>query len=189
MVCKNRLHPISDFNQWFHPIIDFSLPPNKVYETISAYELISGKVPSKIEQQVVLIVPGGYEEAGLKGEGEDNFNKPLAVAYWDGWGDGKLIGGEFHAYMVHHLLTEQLVVPIPDFLMTLLAALFGKLIIPILLTDQINQRKILISISYATAAYLILSFQLYISVMLLFPCFLPLITLWNYIRIELMKNS
>ena len=186
---KNRLHPISDFNQWFHPIIDFSLPPNKVYETISAYELISGKVPSKIEQQVVLIVPGGYEEAGLKGEGEDNFNKPLAVAYWDGWGDGKLIGGEFHAYMVHHLLTEQLVVPIPDFLMTLLAALFGKLIIPILLTDQINQRKILISISYATAAYLILSFQLYISVMLLFPCFLPLITLWNYIRIELMKNS
>ena len=135
----------------------------------------------------MLIAPGGYAEAGLKGQGEDNFYKPLAVYYWDGWKDGKLYGGEFHAYIIHHLLTEQLVIPIPDFLMILIAALSGKLIIPILLADKTNHRIFLIRIGYFVVAYIIISFQVYISAMLLLPCFFPLITLWNYIRIELKK--
>ncbi|MFP4100385.1 hypothetical protein [Coleofasciculus sp.] len=60
---------------WFHPIIDFSIPPAQVYQTIPAWELLEDSAISSqlsnLSQQVVMIAPGGYGEAGIKHEGED----------------------------------------------------------------------------------------------------------------------
>lgn len=80
-----RLFPISNFFEWFHPIIDFSIPPERAYKSISACELLSScaskrSVPFNLDRQVIVVAPGGYEQAGLQGKGDDNYTIPLAVA-------------------------------------------------------------------------------------------------------------
>ncbi|MUG91336.1 CHASE2 domain-containing protein [Scytonema sp. UIC 10036] len=191
---KLHLHPISNFAQWFHPIIDFSIPPDRAYTTISACELLGSckqentKIPD-LNKKVVIIAPGGYEEAGVEGKGDDNFTTPLAVSFWRGWNQEKFTGGKAHAYMVHHFLTRRLVVPVPDFIMILLAALLGKYIAMRLL-DNPSQRKLLVkTLRIALVVYVIVSLQLYISAALLLPWFLPSVTMWNYVRLPFRRNS
>ncbi|HEY9635389.1 MAG TPA: CHASE2 domain-containing protein [Coleofasciculaceae cyanobacterium] len=191
---KLRLHPITSFLQWFHPIIDFSIPHDRAYKSISACELLGscerkGNIPDNLHQQVVIITPGGYEEAGLEGQGGDNYTMPLAVAFWRGWGNGKLPGGEAHAYMLHHLLTRRLVVPIPDFWMILIAALVGKGMTLILLDNPTQQQRWLMGLGGATAVYVLLVMQIYISAAVLFPWFLPSVVFWNYVRLALRRKS
>ncbi len=186
---KLRLPPISNFFQWFQPIIDFSLPSNQVYESISAYELLEGKVPSKIEKQVVLIVPWGYDEAGLLGKGTDNCDIPSAMAFWRGRSEVEFPCGEAHAYMIHHLLTQRLVVPIPDFLMILLAALLGKGATLILLDNPRQQKQWVMGLGGATAVYVLVGLQVYISAVVLIPLLLPSAVFWNYVRLSLRRKS
>jgi hypothetical protein len=195
-----HVHPISNFVEWFYPIIDFSIPPQVAYNTVSACELLAsckGKGYVPIEQQVVIIAPGGYEKAGLSEEKKDNYTIPLAVAFWrseKGWSDwlnqkSTFTGGEAHAYMVHHLLTRHLVIPIPDFLMVLLFSLLGKGMTLILLDNPSKKQKLLIKLGGATVVYIIISLQIYISATVLLPWFLPSVALWNYIRLALRKKS
>ena len=70
---------------WMHPIIDFSIPPQQVYQPIAAWEILENPaIISNLQQKIVIIAPGGYDEAGISKDGEDNFvrNLPLAVSYW-----------------------------------------------------------------------------------------------------------
>ncbi|MEP0756724.1 CHASE2 domain-containing protein [Coleofasciculus sp. FACHB-T130] len=194
-----RLHSLTRFSQnfiqaWFHPIIDFSIPPESAYERISACKLLGdclgkGKVPDTFKNEVVLITPGGYKGAGLEGENEDNYAIPLAVGFWRGWEEENFPGGEAHAYMLHHLLTRRLVIPIPDLWMILLSGLLGKSV-TLMLQDNLHQRqRWVIKLGTATTIYIIASLQIYISAAMLLPWFLPTVLFWNYIRLAFREKS
>ncbi|MBR8835340.1 MAG: CHASE2 domain-containing protein [Stigonema ocellatum SAG 48.90 = DSM 106950] len=176
---------------WLHPIIDFSIPPNRVYDSIPAWKLLEGGVGKKsafpnVQKQVVIVAPGGYGEAGVSKDDEDNFELPAAVAYWRSQENPVnesqvFTGGEYHAYMVHHLLNQRLVVPIPDLWMIGLAILLGKTMY------LLRQRKShgfssLILVTIITTVYGLISLQIYISsTAVLLPWFLPSATLWIYV--------
>ncbi|MBW4479973.1 MAG: CHASE2 domain-containing protein [Tolypothrix brevis GSE-NOS-MK-07-07A] len=193
-----RLKPISHLTGWFHPIIDFSISPIQAYKSISARELLDSrgeeeKIPKNLDKYIVIIAPGGYAKAGLTGTGEDNRNNPWAIAYWRKQSifdfEKNFSKGEGHAYMVHHLLNKHLVVPVPDFLMILLAALLAKGV-SLYLIDNPQNQKLLMKVVFAnTIIYFLTSFQLYISGYILFPVFLPSIVFWKYIHFTLRRLS
>jgi CHASE2 domain-containing sensor protein len=194
-----RLHPLTDFSQtflqqWLHPILDFSIPPDSTYERLSACKLLgdcqgNGTVPDTFKNEVVVIIPGGYKGAGLDGKNEDNYTIPLAVGFWRGWDEEKFPGGEAHAYMLHHLLTQRLVVPVPDLWMILLTALLGKGMTLILQDNPKKRQQLVIKLGAVTAIYVIASLQIYISLAVLFPWFLPTVLFWNSIRLALKRGS
>lgn len=182
-----RLHPISSFSQnfaqmWFHPILDFSIPPEQIYTSLPAWCLLEKDTNSvcqpldNLQQQIVIIAAGGYDEAN------DNFPLPLALYFAQQKPSRYLTGGEVHAYMVHHFLNRQIVTPIPDILALLLAAIISQGIILNILPSQ-RQKWILILLA-ANIAYVFISLQLYISLKLLVPLFFPSVLLWTYISIS-----
>lgn len=129
---------------WLHPIIDFSISYDQVYDCIPAWRLLKSnnslisqktrrcevtQIEDKVKQQVVIIAAGGYDNAGLK-YGGDNYIPAMAFRYWNN--DKNLTGGEIHAYMLHHFLTNRIVIPIPDFWMTWVGAFLGQGIIILL---------------------------------------------------------
>ena len=189
-----RLQPISNFTGWFHPIIDFSIHPERAYKSISACKLLGSCGTEEIknlDEYIVIIAPGGYSKAGLTGNGEDNTENPWAIAYWKNESifEKKFSKGEGHAYMVHHLLNKHLVVPIPDFLMILFAALLAKGV-SLYLIDNPQNRKLLIKVVSAnTIIYFLTSLQLYISGYILFPVFLPAVIFGKYIHFTLRRLS
>lgn len=185
-----RLPAIAQWFQWFHPIIDFSVPPDRAYKRISACEVLGtcGEGEPLAAATVAIVAPGGYERAGLKGRGGDNYTMPLAVAFWRDWPEEPFTGGEAHAYMLHHLLNRHLVVPIPDFWMLLLAAVVGKGITLVLLEHPRQRQRWLLGLAGATAAYGLLGLQIYISVGVLIPWFLPSVLVWNDVRLAMRRK-
>ncbi|MBG1271366.1 CHASE2 domain-containing protein [Nostoc sp. WHI] len=177
---------------WLHPIADFSIPPNQIYNTIPAWKILESQTSHQdLHQQVVIIIPGGYDEAGISQDGEDNFagaNFPPAIKYWQP-NINLFTGGEYHAYMVHHLLNQRLVVPIPDFWVTGIALLLGK----ILYLQQKNRKyrwQWLLLMTVFTGFYGIVSLQLYISMTaILLPWLLPSIGLWGYFVPNLLSRK
>ncbi|GAB4194386.1 MAG: hypothetical protein Fur006_40070 [Coleofasciculaceae cyanobacterium] len=206
-----RLQPITNsayqFGQmWLHPIIDFSIPPNQVYQRLPAWQLLE-KSPDSLKldpnrPQIVMIAAGGYGEAGASKPGEDNFPVPPALGFWrsqpDSF-DSRLVfpGGEAHAYMIHHFLNQRLVVPIPDLWLIGLAAVLGKAAALALEQEKrernqekgktmawllpSGQGKWMLWMASATAIYGLASLQLYISSAVLLPVLLPTATFWSYI--------
>lgn len=201
---------------WLHPIIDFSIPPNQVYSSIPAWKLLEGDKGDRqgvnhfnsfcayssrtcifsqsLQEQVVIVAPGGYGEAGVSQDKEDNFELPAAVAYWRSQENPVnqsevFTGGEYHAYMVHHLLNKRLVVPIPDLWMIGLAILLGKTMY--LLRQRKSHRFLgLILVSIITTIYGLISLQIYISsTAVLLPWFLPSITLWIYVLPSVLRRK
>ncbi|MGI0491654.1 CHASE2 domain-containing protein [Alkalinema pantanalense CENA528] len=183
---------------WFQPILDFSIPPDRVYRTISAQQLFHKQLqPEDKAPAIVLIAPGGYDEAGLNGRGEDNFPVPAAIAYWSSQvpaaiAKSSFTGAEAHAYMVHHLLQQRLVIPIPDFLMIALAGLGGQLWIKVdRRRVQRNQYRTVKIRNFAIVAgiYGLVSLQTFITVSVLLPYFLPIATLGLYVIPALKKST
>ncbi|MEI2579169.1 CHASE2 domain-containing protein [Scytonema sp. PRP1] len=173
---------------WFHPIIDFSIPPNQVYTSIPAWKLLENQDASQnLQHKIVIIAPEGYEEAGILKNKEDSFNLPMAVDYWrhqeEPVNESSIFtGGETHAYMVHHYLNQRLVVPIPDFWMVGLAILLGKILYLSRIFNQPNRWRLLIVFTVMTGIYGIVSLQIYISsTAIILPWLLPSVTLWLYI--------
>jgi len=190
-----RLHPIASFSEnfgqmWLRPINDFSIPPNSVYDRVTARELLDRASDTtaryKLNQQIALIAPGGYEEAGVTKPGEDNFPVPLAVAYWRGAlgytaHPSIFTGAEAHAYTIHHLLTRRLVLPIPDIWMILVAVMLGKGTTLVLIKNCHQRQWWAIGLATATAAYGLVGLQTYISVGVLLPWLLPSAAFWIYV--------
>jgi hypothetical protein len=89
--------------------------------------------------------------------------------------------------MVHHLLTNRLVIPIPDFWMVGIAIFIGKglnlyLVLYLVSRNKSPQLQSLIIITIVTGIYGLISLQVYISATaILLPWLLPSITLWFYI--------
>ncbi len=162
---------------WLQPVVDFSLPPDRVYQRIAAWQLLERQpdraTAQRLRDSIVLIGAGGYADAD-----RGNFPVPPAFAYWNQQRQ-VFTGAEAHAYMLHHLLTHHLVIPIPDLWMVGLAALFGKLTC-LSVRHQRHQRGWLLGLAGATVAYGLVGLQTYISAGVLLPWFLPSATFWVY---------
>jgi hypothetical protein len=184
---------------WLHPIIDFSIPPHQVYHSIPAWQLLENQaVTPSLQQQIVIIAPGGYNEAGIVKDGDDTFpdsQSPLAIKYWRNQENpinkSKVFtGGQYHAYIVHHLLTQRLVIPIPDLWMIAIAILLGKTIYLLRQKKQFSVLQWLMLSSMITGLYGLVSLQFYISTTaILLPWFLPSIALWSYVLPTVFKGK
>lgn len=119
---------------------------------------------------------------------------PLAVAYWRerfGLAPGnphKFTGSEANAYMIHHLLTQRLVVPIPELLALAVVALLGKGL-TLLLRKQYHQGKQwALGLIVIPAISGLVGLQLYLSAGILLPWLLPSATFLVYVWSSLRSN-
>ncbi|MDX2214267.1 MAG: CHASE2 domain-containing protein [Oculatellaceae cyanobacterium bins.114] len=192
------------FNQlWLHPIIDFSIPPDRAYDRISAWQLLGqeGTTPQlpHLSQQVVIIAAGAYDEAGVNADQADYFPLPAAMGFWrdrlsttsSGNFPTDFTGAEAHAYMIHHLLSHRLVVPIPDLWMVLLAAIAGKGAVVVWHLSQPDKRlryTTRLGVITLPIGYGLIGLQLYLSVAVLLPWLLPSSLFWVYVLLSLRKN-
>ncbi len=174
----------------FHSIIDFSIPPEQVYQWISAQTFLDlplsdEELNRSIPKQIVMIAAGGYLDA------EDNFSTPLAIGYWrqqqllqqrqENFPD-RFTGGEAHAYMIHHFLSQHQVILVPDFLMILLAAVMGKALTLVLLGNRLPHRyQVTGALVGVTVAYGFFGLQTYIWFSVLIPWLLPSVMFWFYV--------
>jgi hypothetical protein len=200
-----KLHPITNasyhFRQrWLQPLLDFSIPPHQVYKPISAATLLASPATATAEldalaldQAVVIVAAGGYYAAGVVSDGDDNLPLPPALHYWFGrLGQPRtdLTGGEAHAYMTHHLLTQRLVVPVPDLWLILTAALGGKaLALYLKAHPKLSRVRLGTYLAASTVGYGGLSLQLYISGAILLPWLLPSLVVWSYALPHLKENN
>lgn len=196
---RTRLQPLTAFSyylqqMWLHPIVDFSIPPKQVYQTIPAWKLLEEGVKSIFSTSsfpsphpIIIVAPGGYGEAGTSKDNEDNFELPAAMRYWRNQDNpdntrGVLTGGKAHAYMTHHYLKNRMVIPIPDLWMIALTIILGKITSLYLSNNSEQNRKYLILITITYAIISLISLQLYISsAAILLPWLLPTITFWFYV--------
>jgi hypothetical protein len=165
--------------------MDYSLPPDQVYQTIPAWQILAdSEAVEQLSQtsSIVIIAPGGYAEAGLS-PGADNMQLPKATRYWHqqtARTSSTLTGAEAHAYMLHHYLADRLVIPIPDLWMIGLAALLGRGTV-LLRQGRSIRRQGIFQLVGATALYGVISLQVFISAAILLPWLFPSMVYWLYI--------
>jgi hypothetical protein len=180
--------PITDFSRyfqqlWLQPILDFSVPPNTVLETLSAGDFLTQSDSSHLKNlpnQIVVIASGGYLEGMNSQENNDVSYRPLATTYWNALGLGssntpKFTGAESIAYAIHHQLKRRWVIPIPDLWMIAIAGIVGR---SLQQSEKFrDRRRIWVG---GITAYGLTSFQLYITTGILLPCLLPTTVLMVY---------
>jgi CHASE2 domain-containing sensor protein len=169
---------------WLHPLIDFSISPNQVYQSIPSWKLLRNQ--DKLKNAIVLIVPEGQLDAGVT-PGEDYFISPLAFKFWQPNATATLSGGTIHAYLVHSLLADRIIIPIPDLWLVGVAAIAGKGAIILLAQRQSRHRTkwfFIIPILYGLA-----SLQVYISYSVLLPFLLPTLTYLAFLTLILCKSQ
>ena len=202
-----RFNPVTEGSSylgqlWLRPILDFSIPNQEVYDRLPAWFLLEESTPlTRVVEHsptVVLIVPGGYDGAGISQP--DHFPLPPAMRYWRMRLPGqfysgtdladqqanfhRFTGAEAHAYMIHHLLTRRLVVPIPDAWLVLLVTIVGKASVLQLGQMSLNHRRRLyltLGLLGTTGLYGWMGLQLYISGAILLPWLLPTAMVWFYV--------
>ncbi|MDX2229920.1 MAG: CHASE2 domain-containing protein [Leptolyngbyaceae cyanobacterium bins.349] len=197
---RSQIHPITAISyrlnqMWLHPLIDYSIPPEQVYQSIPAYQLrLAHESQSKmksLEQRIVIIAPGGHLDAGVL-EGRDNFLIPQAMQYWHAQKvppdvRQKWTGGEVHAYMVHNLLNHRLIIPIPALWLIGLVVLCGKGAV-LFIRHRRRWYWVLFG-GGVTILYGVIGFQTYITAGILLPWLLPILTLWVYILPVLLRRD
>ena len=174
-------------SRWFHPLLDFSMPPDQMFSSISAYDFLDTS-PEDLshdydwQHKIVLIASGGYADAEVDGI-KDYVEPPPAISYWYNKQDNpndKFTGGEAVAYGVHHFLNQHYVVPVPDSWLVGLGILAGKGIIFLSYRLQLSRQQKQLSLVCLSLGYGWLSLQLYISMEILLPWLLPVATVWLY---------
>ena len=197
-----EVHPLTQLStrlgqHWLQPLIDFSLPPSQVYRAVPAWQVLddpeTALLPlARLDNTLVMIVPGYYDAAGIGREGDDNFPQPPAIRYWRDRTGQRLLdftGGETHAYITHHLIHDHLVIPIPDLWLVLGAAAVGKALMLYLSQHPLRRLTLAAYLVSATVGYGVLALQLYISAAVLLPWLLPSLTLWLYSLPKLKETS
>jgi CHASE2 domain/CHAT domain len=176
--------------EWLRPILDFSVPPDRIFLPLAAKDLLDGNRPPGPLPPIVMIAAGGYKEAGLNGQGEDNFPTPLAVAHWRQQSPAgqRFTGAEAHAYGVHHLLRDHRIIPIPDLWMMGLAAIAGQGVVLFWQRRNPKQRRSVMMLIVVMLGYGALGLQTYISSHLLLPWLLPSLVFGLYILPSLRKR-
>jgi CHASE2 domain-containing sensor protein len=182
-----------------HAVIDFSVPPNQVYRSLAAWDFLERPLDDAtlraLQNQIVIIGSGGYDQA------DDNFPVPLAVSYWRSakaqpeqnsqtLGLQVFPGAAAHAYTVHHLLSQHLLLWIPDLWLIGVAAVLGKGAMLFFMSKKPHQRQTWILLfAGGTIVYGFISLQSYISASVLLPWFLPSIVLWLYVALALRQMA
>ncbi|MEM6752135.1 MAG: CHASE2 domain-containing protein [Cyanobacteria bacterium P01_C01_bin.38] len=174
------------FDLALQPLVDYSLPPEKVYSKIPAWQLIENPDINQfplISKQVVVIAVSSDERLGSVPGKPDRIAIPFATKYWAPQQDW-MTGGQSLVYMTHHLLRNRFVTPIPDIWMILTAIIFGKFTVFILNKQSLftpqTRLKILAGSLGAVTLYGLVSLQLYISASVLLPWLLPSIVFLSY---------
>jgi CHASE2 domain-containing sensor protein len=213
---RSRLSPISAWSYetlgvvWLEPIVDFSIPPDRVYDRVAAWRLLEKnpvQLPS-LSSQIILIGAGEYNDSGgIVGETLDLYPTPAALRYWQtqhpknnnaaSFPNGttentptylpKLTGAELHAYTVHHLLNRHLIIPIPDLWCVGLAMAIGKGLALIWERDfrlgrwsRHHRRRVILGLSFGSIVYGGLGLQSFISGAILLPWTFPIGVIWIY---------
>jgi len=223
-IAQSRLHPISTLSysllnqSWLMPVLDFSIPPNHVYDRVAAWRLLNETPPAlpQISQQIVIIGAGGYPESGLVAGGIPDYSPlPLATRYWQlrlpasntaaAFPDGQtennpaflpvLTGAEIHAYSIHHILNRHWIIPVPDVWMVGIGIVIGKGTERWIIGQkrkrkwtQKGNRLALYSYLSGTALYGVMGLQAYVSLAILLPWLLPSVMFWVYVLPELRKK-
>ncbi len=169
------------------PVVDFSLPPDYVYQRIPAWKLLEDADANKfslLSKQVVLIAVGSDDRLGIAPGQPDRLSVPAAMSYWtqQPW----LTGGESLAYMTHHLLRRHFVIPIPDAWMIGVAVILGKVTMLVIKRQQspwspARRLQIIARSIGATVVYGCVGLQLYISAAVLLPWLLPSLVFLAYV--------
>jgi CHASE2 domain len=183
---------------WLHPIVDFSLPPQTIYQRIPAWQLLQSDANApelrNLHQQIVMLVPGGYLEAGIRQAGEDNYPLPAATQYWRQRAQppdlrSQLIGSELHAYLYQHFLSQRAITPIPDIWLVVFAFVVGKGTVWLIQNRALRdtrkgsppRRQALYLLISGTLIYVIISIQAYVSIAFIIPIILPVSLYWLYV--------
>ncbi|BAZ09738.1 putative Chase2 sensor protein [Calothrix sp. NIES-4071] len=160
------------------PIIDFSIPPEKVYTKIPAWQLMENPDANKfplISKQAVIIATGNDERLGKAPGIPDRMVIPTAMKFWteQSW----MTGGQSLAYTTHHFIRRHLITPIPDIWIIALAILVGKITVFFLKSKSPLKPKLRLQILtgalLGVVLYGVAALQLYITAALLLPWFLP----------------
>jgi hypothetical protein len=196
-----RISPITAFSEqfgqrWLKPVVDFSIPPAQVYERIPAWQLLESPnnkgLPNKSLQQIVILAAGEYKEA------VDKFGVPLSIKFWRSLNEKQtshpefFMGSEYHAYMIHHLLTRRLLIPIPDLWMIGLAVIFGKGFVLVMRHKKLEEKRSPLH-TYAwfwggTMVYGVVALQVFVSYAVVLPWLLPMIAVGGYVLPKLRQK-
>lgn len=188
----------SRFGQnWFKPIMDFSLPPHQVYVGIPASELLapSSTVPFDGTEQIAVIGAWGYGEAGT-GLDSDNYPLPPAIAYWRSQPGADPLplfpGLEAVAYSTHHLVRHHWVIPLPDLWLVGLAAFLAQGLV-LGLSGRFwggfwGRYWGLLVLGGITLGLGLVSLQIFVATGLLVPWLLPSAVAWIYLVPPIWKH-
>lgn len=175
--------------------IDFSIPPNQVYRWIPARTF---RTQSKTElqdlgQQVVIIAAGGYDLS----DDRDKSEAPAAILYWrqqsrtgeqprDSQPSNSILfpSGAVQAYMVHHFLSQHLLLRIPDIWCVLVSALAAKGILLVVRQRSTRPKRELGRLAVVPFVYGVGSVVVYQSALVLLPWFFPAIVFWLYLLLD-----
>lgn len=194
---------------WFMPIVDYSIPPEQVYERVPAWMLLDDIAPFDdldLSDRIVLI-GSGYAEAGI-GESADYFDIPPALQYWRDRTPEAIAkvnarssppkwttGAEVHAYTIHHFLNRRLVRTVPALWLIGLAAVLGMVLARGLNTrfrrhwTRSHRRILWLSLITGTGLYGWAALQLYLSASIVLPWLLPSIVFWAYLLPPLRRKT
>jgi len=172
-------------------VLDFSLPPGQVYQTLAAWDFLERPLEDTtlraLQKQVVIIASGGYDQA------DDNFPMPLAAQYWHSVKNQSALdqkrgrsqvfsGATHHAYMLHHLLTQHRLFEIPNLWLIGVAVILGKGTKQLIISKKTKQRQVVFLLAGgATLVYGVVCLQSYIAAAVILPWFLPSTLFWFYI--------
>ncbi|HEY9646200.1 MAG TPA: CHASE2 domain-containing protein [Chroococcidiopsis sp.] len=196
------VQPITTFSyrlkqRWFRPIVDFSIPPQQIYQRIPAWEFLAqdpALLRQRYPQSMVMIAPGSYGEAGINTANEDNFPLPLAVDYWRQQQTPpdprpSMPGSEIHAYTYDAYRQQRLVLPIPDLWLMGVAVIAGKAIAILLASSRPRRSPWRWGLLALPLGYGVLSLQLYITAELLLPWLLPSAVVVLYVLPPLLHRN
>jgi hypothetical protein len=182
-------------------IIDFSIPPNRVYQYISASDFLqlqpfSSSGNNTFRNQIAIITPSEYWDSV-------RYPLPASLWYWCFASDSQYVcphsreealtrqqfftGGEAQAYMIYHFLTSHRVLKISDLYLFIVALFFGKLFSIFSRTGYSKSQQNRIAYVIITILYIVFSFQLYISGGILLPIGLPLFVVCFYLIRDLIE--
>jgi CHASE2 domain len=187
-------------NLGFQPIVDYSIPPDRIYKTTSAIDLTTTAIPTILEP-IVLLAAGDYAEAGINADSRDKFPMPSAIAHWRKTQNQPpqpmITGAELQAYMMHHFLHQHYVISIPSIVFIIPAGLLGILIASRSRshrhTGQYSVTSFLFSKSIrnfwiGAGIYGLVTLQLTIALGLLIPWVFPILTT-ALLQVPLLKSS
>jgi CHASE2 domain-containing sensor protein len=108
-------HPVTQISEWFgqkwlNPWVDYSYEPEEVYHLVWSQDFLERQ---KTTEKIVILAPSDEFDAWVV---------PSVLPEER----GKISGGKVHAYFLDNLLSQHLVVPIPDLWMLGLVAGVGK---------------------------------------------------------------